>query len=106
MIIDEMDTMLEKGFQGDLGKLLHPMLYRKKVVEMEEYKNGKLTLVEGAPQVILTTENSVAEGHTRPDRSWPSSSCAPIKAGICQCRWGRQAGPPRLRRCRGRKTAA
>lgn len=55
VVIDEMDTMLEQGFQGDLGKLLHPMLYRKKVVEMEEYKNGKLTLVEGAPQVILTT---------------------------------------------------
>jgi len=55
VVIDEMDTMLEQGFQGDLGKLLHPMLYRKKVVEMEEYKNGKLKLVHGAPQVILTT---------------------------------------------------
>ena len=31
------------------------MLYKKKVVEMEEYKNGKLKLVDGAPQVILTT---------------------------------------------------
>lgn len=55
VVIDEMDTMLEQGFQGDIGKLLHPMLYRKKVVEMEEYKNGKLKLVDGAPQVILTT---------------------------------------------------
>ena len=106
MIIDEMDTMLEQGFQGDLGKLLHLMLYRKKVVEMEEYKNGKLTLVEGAPQVILTTENCVAEGHTRPDCSWSSSSRAPIKAGICQCWWGQQAGPSCLRPCRGQKTEA
>jgi superfamily II DNA/RNA helicase len=55
VVIDEMDTMLEQGFQNDLGKLLHPMLYRKKVVEIDEYKNGKLQLVEGSPQVILTT---------------------------------------------------
>jgi superfamily II DNA/RNA helicase len=31
------------------------MLYRKKTVDKEEYKRGKLKLVEGAPQVILTT---------------------------------------------------
>lgn len=55
VVVDEMDTMLEQGFQTDVGKLLHPMLYKKKVVEIEEYKNGKLTLVEGSPQVILTT---------------------------------------------------
>ncbi|KAL3821801.1 hypothetical protein ACHAXA_008794 [Cyclostephanos tholiformis] len=55
VVIDEMDTMLEQGFQGDLGKLLHPMLYRKKVVEAGEYRSGKLLLAEGAPQVILTT---------------------------------------------------
>ncbi|KAL7493560.1 hypothetical protein ACHAWT_002690 [Skeletonema menzelii] len=55
VIIDEMDTMLEQGFQNDIGKLLHPMLYRKKTVDKEEYKGGKLKLVEGAPQVILTT---------------------------------------------------
>ena len=55
VVIDEMDTMLEQGFQNDLGRLLHPMLYKRKVVEIDEYKNGKLTLVEGAPQVILTT---------------------------------------------------
>eukprot|EP00571_Detonula_confervacea_P007014 CAMPEP_0172321652 /NCGR_PEP_ID=MMETSP1058-20130122/43942_1 /TAXON_ID=83371 /ORGANISM="Detonula confervacea, Strain CCMP 353" /LENGTH=735 /DNA_ID=CAMNT_0013037219 /DNA_START=48 /DNA_END=2255 /DNA_ORIENTATION=- len=55
VVIDEMDTMLEQGFQNDLGKLLHPMLYKKKVVDIDEYKNGKLALVEGAPQVILTT---------------------------------------------------
>ncbi|KAL3797170.1 hypothetical protein ACHAW5_006032 [Stephanodiscus triporus] len=55
VVVDEMDTMLEQGFQGDLGRLLHPMLYRKKVVGIEEYRSGKLELAEGAPQVILTT---------------------------------------------------
>ncbi len=55
VVIDEMDTMLEQGFQNDLGKLLHPMLYKKKVIEIDEYKNGKLKLVDGSPQVILTT---------------------------------------------------
>jgi len=55
VVIDEMDTMLEQGFQNDIGKLLHPMLYRKKTVDKDEYKGGKLKLVEGAPQVILTT---------------------------------------------------
>jgi superfamily II DNA/RNA helicase len=55
VVIDEFDTMLEQGFQNDIGKLLHPMLYKKKAVAMEEYKGGKLALVEGAPQIILTT---------------------------------------------------
>lgn len=55
VVIDEMDTMLEQGFQNDIGKLLHPMLYKKKIVEIEEYKRGRLNLVEGAPQVVLTT---------------------------------------------------
>lgn len=55
VVIDEFDTMLEQGFQNDIGKLIHPMLYKKKVVGMEEYKNGKVQLVEGAPQIILTT---------------------------------------------------
>ena len=47
--------MLEQGFQNNIGKLLHPMLYRKKVADVDEYRKGKLELVEGAPQVILTT---------------------------------------------------
>lgn len=55
VVIDEMDTMLEQGFQNDLGRLLHPMLYRRKLVELDEYQQGKVKLVEGAPQVILTT---------------------------------------------------
>ncbi|KAL7438433.1 hypothetical protein ACHAXH_003452, partial [Discostella pseudostelligera] len=55
VVVDEMDTMLEQGFQSDLGKLLHPMLYKKKMVEIDENKTGKLKLVDGSPQVILTT---------------------------------------------------
>lgn len=55
IVIDEFDTMLEQGFQNDIGKLIHPMLYKKKVVGLEEYKNGKLKLVDGSPQIILTT---------------------------------------------------
>jgi len=55
VVIDEMDTMLEQGFQEDLGALLHPMLYKKRHVNIDEYKNDKVSLVEGAPQIILTT---------------------------------------------------
>ena len=55
VVIDEMDTMLEQGFQNDLGRLLHPMLYQRKLVELDEYQKGTVALVEGAPQVILTT---------------------------------------------------
>lgn len=55
VVIDEMDTMLEQGFQNDLGALLHPMLYKTRHVNIDEYKNDKLSLVEGAPQIILTT---------------------------------------------------
>jgi len=55
VVIDEMDTMLEQGFQSDLGALLHPMLYKKRHVNIDEYKNDKVSLVEGAPQIILTT---------------------------------------------------
>ncbi|KAL9183641.1 hypothetical protein ACHAXT_004497 [Thalassiosira profunda] len=55
VVIDEMDTMLEQGFQNDIGRLLHPMLYKKRTIRAEEYKGGKMALVEGAPQVLLTT---------------------------------------------------
>ncbi|KAL7521793.1 hypothetical protein ACHAWX_006472 [Stephanocyclus meneghinianus] len=55
IVVDEFDTMLEQGFQNDIGTLLHPMLYKKKTITVDEYKSGKLELVEGAPQIILTT---------------------------------------------------
>ena len=51
VVIDEMDTMLEQGFQDDIGGLLHPMLYKRKSVRAGE----RPALVDGAPQIILTT---------------------------------------------------
>ena len=30
VVIDEMDTMLEQGFQGDIGKLLHRCYIRRR----------------------------------------------------------------------------
>ena len=48
-VIDETDTMLEQGFQGDIAELLHPCLYRG-----DEDKE-KRECRESAPQVVLTT---------------------------------------------------
>ena len=53
VVIDEFDTMLEQGFQSDLGTILHPLLYQKKVIYPSEV--DRLRLVEGAPQIVLTT---------------------------------------------------
>ena len=53
VVVDEFDTMLEQGFQSDLGTILHPLLYQKKVVYPSEV--DRLRLVEGAPQIVLTT---------------------------------------------------
>jgi len=43
------------------------MLYRKKVVEMEEYKNGKLKLMDGAPQVKTITRQTRIAVRTEED---------------------------------------
>lgn len=52
VVVDEMDTMLEQGFQADIGNLVHPLLYTKD-------RNGKALLQgglrEGAPRVVLTS---------------------------------------------------
>ena len=54
IVIDEMDTMLEQGFQADIGTLIHPLLYSKD-------RNGNALLGEGkvlrenAPRVVLTS---------------------------------------------------
>lgn len=45
VVIDEFDTMLEQGFQSDLGTILHPLLYQKKVIYPSEV--DRLRLVEG-----------------------------------------------------------
>lgn len=48
-VIDETDTMLEQGFQGDIAKLLHPCLYANAQDEEERVCR------DSAPQVVLTT---------------------------------------------------
>lgn len=45
VVMDEVDTMLEQGFQGDIAKIVHPMLYGK------IQKGGLNELREDAPQV-------------------------------------------------------
>jgi len=50
VVIDEMDTMLEQGFQSELQELLHPMLYK--------LKGNVYPGVEahpGAPRIVLTS---------------------------------------------------
>ena len=46
VVLDEVDTMLEQGFQADIAKLLHPMLYQKSVKGVVD-----LNLKETAPMV-------------------------------------------------------
>ncbi|GMH53832.1 hypothetical protein TrRE_jg11680, partial [Triparma retinervis] len=48
-VIDETDTMLEQGFQGDIAELLHPCLYASR----GDQEGGVCR--ESAPQVVLTT---------------------------------------------------
>jgi len=55
VVIDEFDTMLEQGFQTDIGKLLHPLLYKHKGAFSSKEDLSKVELVEDAPQVILTS---------------------------------------------------
>ena len=49
VVLDEMDTMLEQGFQQDLGLLLHPLLYKNPNPKPDQ------ALAPGAPRVILTS---------------------------------------------------
>jgi len=51
VVLDEVDTMLEQGFQGDVSKILHPLLYKKPVVK----KDMEFEMKDTAPKVILTT---------------------------------------------------
>jgi len=55
VVIDEVDTMLEQGFQNDIGKVLHPLLYKHKGAFQNDVDLEQIDLVEGAPQVILTS---------------------------------------------------
>lgn len=56
VVIDETDTMLEQGFQADIGSIVHPLLYKRKTLyESDILSAGGPDLVLGAPQIILTT---------------------------------------------------
>jgi len=78
VVIDEMDTMLEQGFQSDIGSLLHPMLYKQKVVR----EGDELELVEGAPRLILTSAtmtNAVKRLLNHPDLPFKARRDPPRK---------------------------
>ena len=57
VVVDEVDTMLEQGFQADIGDILHPLLYKHKgsfsTKKLEQ--DETVQLVEGAPQLIVTS---------------------------------------------------
>jgi len=56
IIIDEVDTMLEQGFQDDIGKVLHMLLYKHKgAFNAKKVNVGDLDVVPGSPQVIMTS---------------------------------------------------
>lgn len=52
IVLDEMDTMLEQGFQRELREILYPLLYVRKP---EKDSTVPPDLKEGAPQVVLTS---------------------------------------------------
>mmetsp|Transcript_51872 Transcript_51872/g.76873 ORF Transcript_51872/g.76873 Transcript_51872/m.76873 type:complete len:758 (+) Transcript_51872:34-2307(+) len=66
VVIDEMDTMLEQGFQADIRSVLHPLLYDKRGDKRED-----------SPRVVLTSAtmtNAVKRLLKHPDAKPPLSS--------------------------------
>jgi superfamily II DNA/RNA helicase len=56
IVVDEVDTMLEQGFQEDIGKVLHPLLYKHKgAFNSNKMDIDTVEAVEGAPQIIITS---------------------------------------------------
>ena len=57
IVVDEVDTMLEQGFQQDIGKIIHPLLYKHKgsFTRKDLDANGNAELVQDAPQLIVTS---------------------------------------------------
>ena len=52
VVLDEMDTMLEQGFQTELKELLNPLLYKMKASQVV---GDPEQVVVGAPRVVLTS---------------------------------------------------
>jgi superfamily II DNA/RNA helicase len=52
IVLDEMDTMLEQGFQKELREILYPLLYGKKP---EKDSTKPPPQKENAPQIVLTS---------------------------------------------------
>jgi len=55
IVVDEVDTMMEQGFQGDVGHVLHPLLYKHKGPFLTSEVNTDMKVVKGAPQLIMTS---------------------------------------------------
>lgn len=65
VVLDEMDTMLEQGFQRELRDLLYPLLYNATSKEMDDLErkqaaHGRPAILEAplkdtAPQIIMTS---------------------------------------------------
>jgi len=53
IVLDEMDTMLEQGFQRELRELLYPLLYSG--TPKQDPLAPPPTLKEGAPRIVLTS---------------------------------------------------
>jgi superfamily II DNA/RNA helicase len=52
VVVDEMDTMLEQGFENDLKKILYPVLYHK---QPNQSVNPAVDYTEASPKLVLTS---------------------------------------------------
>jgi superfamily II DNA/RNA helicase len=52
VVVDEMDTMLEQGFENDLKRILYPVLYRKQPTQPV---NPDVDYKESSPKLVLTS---------------------------------------------------
>jgi len=58
IVLDEMDTMLEQGFQKELREILYPLLYKETPVVPENFDGKSIEsppLRENAPRIVLTS---------------------------------------------------
>jgi superfamily II DNA/RNA helicase len=52
VVVDEMDTMLEQGFENDLKKILYPVLYHK---QPKQSVNPAVDYTDASPKLVLTS---------------------------------------------------